>query len=219
MQECPEHLQHVGLAITLLREREGQQHVGIVHMDDSTNEVRLLHLAWHHELKNSTPKLSYAWIAPRILKQRARQVAAFCRQVYRLNGKGGIPYAFSPPSDCFDAQSGAFILGPTRNGLTCASFVLGVFHSAGLPLIQYDEWPPRRAGDEEWQLSIIEQLEKDGASAEHIHAVQAEVGSVRYRPEDVAGASAAESLPAHFAEVEKLALEILEVLRAQNFVT
>lgn len=218
MRECPEKLQHVGIAVTLLRER-GQQHVGIIHMDDSTSEVCMLHLAWHHDLRNSNPKTSYAWIAPPIHKLRARQVAAFCRKVYRSNSHSGIPYAFSPASDCFDVQSGAFMLGPHRIGLTCASFVLGVFDSTGLPLIHYDEWPPSRSGDEDWQQSIIQELEKDGASTEHIRAVKSEVGSVRYRPADVAGAGAADSLPAHYSEVERLAPEILSILRAQNCFT
>jgi hypothetical protein len=213
-------LQHVGIVITLLRERPGQRHVGILHKDESTKEVRVLHLAWHNKLKNNLPKSSYAWVDPPILERRARQVAAFCRRVYRANSSG-IPYAFSPASDCFSEHTGKFLLGPNRNGLTCSSFVLGVFHSAGLPLIQYDTWPESREGDDEWQRYIIDQLTESGAALTHIRAVQSEVaaGAVRYRPEEVAGAGTAEDLPAPFVEVRRLADEILVKLRTNNLYT
>jgi hypothetical protein len=218
-QEHPfEFIEHVAVAITLLREREGQGHVGIFHKDETTSELRMIHLAWHHSLKNSRPKSSYAWISPPIPKRRARQVAAFCRRVYRANALG-IPYAFSQATDCFDQQTGAFILGPDRNGLTCASFVLGVFQSAGLPLIQYGTWPRIRDGDEEWQRLILSQLKEDEASTEHIRRVESEVGSVRYRPEDVAGAAATERLPASFVQVQPLAEAILAKLHSDGLLT
>lgn len=211
-------LQHVGIVITLLRERTGQQHVGILHKDESTSEIRMLHLAWHNKLKNSHPKTSYAWIIPPIPARRARQVAAFCRRVCRAN-PSGIPYAFSPASDCFNGETGSFLIGPDHFGLTCASFVLGVFHAVGVPLIQYDTWPASRRGDIEWQQTIIAQLKEDGASPEHIRAVESEVGAVRYRPEEVAGAGIAVSLPVAFAEVVDLAEQILMKLRADNLYT
>lgn len=78
-------------------------------------------------------------------------------------------------------------------------------------------WPASRDGDKEWQQQIIAQLTEDGASQEHIHAVESEVGAVRYRPAEVAGAGAAKSLPVAFAEAAELAEQILERLRAENF--
>jgi len=206
------HLEHVAVAITVLPERPGQHHVGILHKNESVPEICLLHLAWHNELKNSRPKPTYLWVTPPIPKERARQVAAFCRRVYKVN-PSGIPYAFSSASDCFDKQTGEFMAGPNRYGLTCATFVLGVFHSVGLPLVQYATWPKTREGDNEWQRHIIEQLKENGASPEHISHVQSEVGAVRFRPEDVAGASAADSIPTPFEVANGLAEAILAKLK------
>jgi hypothetical protein len=208
----------VAVAITLLQGHDGHQHVGILHKDQTTSELRMLHLAWHHTLKNSPPKDTYAWISPPIPKPRARQLAAFCRRVYRAN-LSGIPYAFSPATDCFDAHAGAFLLGPGRYGLTCATFVLAVFQSAGLPLIQYGTWPATRDGDEAWQRWIISQLREGGASPDHIACVESELGSVRYRPADAAGAAATEKLPAPFGEVQPLAEAILAKLRSAGLFT
>jgi len=213
-----DRLEHVAIAITLLRRSPGQQHVGILHKDESLGEVRMLHLLWHNRLGNAQPEPSYAWIVPPIPRRRARQVAAFCRNVHRAN-PSGIPYAFSQASDCFNDQTGAFLMGTARKGLTCATFVLGVFHSTGLPLIQYETWPTSREGDEQWQRHIIEELKAGGAPLQHIRDVESEVGSVRYRPEDVAGGAAAGSIPAPFAEADPLAQAILARLRTEGLST
>jgi len=132
-----------------------QRHIGLLHRDSSS--VLLLHLAWHHDLRNHSPGPNYIWISPRVPSRRLRHVAAKCRQVWRAN-PDGIPYAFSPPNDCFDANTGAYLLGPTGHGLTCASFVLAVFESVGLRLVDQETWPANRAGDEEWKQWVLLQL-------------------------------------------------------------
>ena len=69
-----------------------------------------------------------------------------------------------PPNDCFDAETGEFLIGPTRYGLTCADLALAVFDLAGLRLARYETWPIGRPGDREWQLWVADQLEADGAA-------------------------------------------------------
>ena len=206
-------IRHVAVAIAVVA--RGQHHVGLLHQEEVLDEVRLAHLAWHHQLKNSQPKDAYLWINPPIPTRRARQVAARCRQILRANRRG-IPYAFSPPNDCFDAETGRFLFGPTRVGLTCASFVLAVFDSAGIRLAEYGSWPPRRAGDVEWQQSVLRQLEEAASDAEHITFVRNEIGAVRYRPEDVAGCAAADQVPCPFHVAESLSREVLNQLRSHG---
>jgi hypothetical protein len=101
------------------------------------------------------------------------------------------------------------LFGSTRHGLTCATFVLAVFHQAGLPLVRYDSWPVNRPGDAEWQESIVNLLERTGAAPEHIAKVKTEIGAVRYRPEEVAGAATSVSIPAEFPSASERAQEIL----------
>jgi hypothetical protein len=67
-----------------------------------------------------------------------------------------------------------------------------------------------------WQRSIIELLKENGASQEHIKAVESQIGAIRYRPEDVAGAAASDRLPAEFATTERLARAILEKLQSKG---
>src|SRR5437879_3896379 len=134
-----EGIKHVAVAIGAID--AGQQHIGVLHRDHESNSVLMLHLAWHHRLKNDVPDQTFLWVDPPFHPRRLVQIAAICRQVWRSNKAGGIPYAFSPPNDCFDAQTGAFLFGPTRLGLTCATFVLAIFDCAGLKLVDYGSWP------------------------------------------------------------------------------
>src|SRR3990172_8169920 len=137
-------IRHVAVAIAAVE--AGQQHVGILHKEEALNEVKLAHLAWHNQLKDIQPRDSYLWIDLPIPARRTRQVAARCRQILRANWRG-IPYAFSPPNDCFDLETGGFLFGPSRAGLTCAAFVLAVFDAAGIRLAKYNTWPEQRTAD------------------------------------------------------------------------
>jgi hypothetical protein len=199
------------VAVAIAAVDREQRHVGILHRDRSLGEVQLLHLAWHYDLRNSRPKPCYLWIDPPIPEARARQVAALCRRVSRSNIRG-IPYAFSAPNDCFDPITAQFLLGPERRGLTCASFVLAIFDAAGLALVDHSTWPSRREADARWQQQVLAQLREVNATPEHLEAVRSEIGNVRYRPEEVAGAAASESLPAPFPDARRRADAILEKL-------
>lgn len=201
------------VAVAIAAVHDDQRHLGILHRDRSVGEVRLLHLAWHYILRDSTPKPCYLWIDPPIPEARARQVAALCRRVFRSNVRG-IPYAFSAPNDCFDESTARFLLGPTRHGLTCASFVLAVFDAAGLALVDYSTWPQRPEEDARWQRQVLDQLRAANASPEHVNAVERQIGGARYRPEEVAGAAASDSIPARFDAVKPRADAILERLAA-----
>jgi len=202
-------------AIAIANIAANQRHIGILHRGSSPNSpVKFLHLAFHFDLRNEDQiSAKYVWVGPKVPEARLRQVAAKCRQIHRANGPN-LPYAFSPPIDCIDAQTGQYLLGPTNHGLTCASFVLAVFERAGLRLVDYGSWQINRPGDMEWQTSILEVL-RNGSSQQHIAALQAEIGAVRFRPEEVAGAAAVSPLPASFeAALEKAQLVMTALSKA-----
>jgi hypothetical protein len=208
-----------GVAIAITEVDDQQRHVGILHKEGTDGHVALLHLAWHLVLKNSDPGPHYAWVECSIHPIRAQMVAALCREVFRANERT-LRYAFSPPRDCFDHDTGAYLFGPTQHGLTCSSFVLAVFHSAGLPLVRYDTWPLNRPGDDTWRERIIAALENPdlthpAATTDHINAIRSQANSTRFRPEEVAGAAACE-IPAAFAEASDLALDILRKLSEEE---
>lgn len=205
------------VAIAIKSVGNAQRHVGILHRV-SNKSVQLLHLAWHQDLQNSPPPTDYHWVDLAINARRLKHVAARCRQVFRAN-PDGLPYAFSSPNDCFDNHTGAYLLGSTQLGLTCASFVLAVFRTAGIQLIDDTSWPISRDGDHEWREHILSMLEHGipslgirPAPVEHVDAVRSGFGSVRIRPEEVAGSGAVRQLPADFHTVEPIARYILQRL-------
>lgn len=137
-------------------------------------------------------------------------MAAFCRKVWRQNGRS-LPYAFSAPNDCFDQETGRYLFGTGRLGLTCATFVIAVFQATGLSMIDLQSWPPRDE-DAAWQRQMLRRLADHGAAPEHLASVQKEVGCARFRPEEVGGAAAADAWPATFEEARIQAETILDLL-------
>lgn len=198
-------------AVVIGEPEPNQRHIGIWHCAGDGN-ANVLHLAWHCLLCNhATPSYFSLWIELAFEPERLRQLAAFCRRVWRKNNATGIPYAFSAPRGAMRSFTGEILLGPTRFGLTCASFVLAVFEAAGLDLIQYNTWALNRPGDQEWQQQIIEKL-RPRAEQSHIDKIQSEIGAVRYRPEEVAAGAALSPPPADFAAASEFGEQIVNWL-------
>jgi hypothetical protein len=94
--------------------------------------------------------------------------------------------------------------------------VLAVFEVSGLKLIQEETWP-FRDDDREWQERILSALRSQSdASPEHIQAVEAEVGGIRIRPEEVAGAATQNSTPVDFPTADAMAQLVLDTLNASQ---
>lgn len=196
------------VALAIKPVTDTQLHIGVLHRRDSGNP-RLLHLAWHHDLRNDLPPDDYFWIEVNIHAKRLRQVAALCRKVWRANPYG-VPYAFSLPVKFIDTKSGQVLLGGTRLGLTCASFVLAVFEAAGIKLIEYATWPTK--ADIDWQEHVIQQLARR-VTSDYLTLLKAEIGNARFRPDEVAAAAASNSIPATFEEVKEQSQLLNSIVR------
>jgi len=122
-----------------------------------------------------------------------------------------MPYGFSPPTDCFSEETAQFLFGASKVGLTCATFALAIFEFAGVTLAKYDSWLPR-PDDSDWQGQVLEMLENHGASTEHLTAVRNEIGSLRFRPEEVAAAAIGFPPAIDFATAKQMGESIVAVL-------
>ena len=160
----------------------------------------MLHLAWHgpRQLKNDDPLGSYLWIQPPFDEYRLRQVAAMCRRIFRKNEANGLPYGFGLRNDAFDTQTGEYLMNDSPYGLTCASFVLAVFHVTGLPLADYATWPRGRPDDRTWQQSIVATLSRTPNNQVHVERICKDIGidTVRFHPSEVAASAAQAQVPA-----------------------
>ena len=203
-----------GSGIAIRFEPAGHLHIGILHRAPDSPEIKMLNLAWHHQLRNEKPEENYLWLKPGINPRRLKQLAAKCRLVWKRHRIGGVPFGFSPPSSFFDKKTGQFLIGFTKHGLTCATFVLAVFDLVGLKLVNYGSWPLGRPGDSDWQKDIVDKLSKTGAEQSHIDAVRGEIGIARFRPEEVAGAALESRIPVDFKVAERRGGEVLDRLNS-----
>jgi len=203
-----------------------QRHTGILYRISDSDPLGFLHLEGHCRLFcEASVKPEFSWVAPRINKLRLVQLAGICDAIASENASNSIPYGLSAPVGVFDNATKRFLLGPTEGGLTCASFVLAVFDNAQLQLVKYSGWPPPDAEDYQWQENVLKHLRDlrskhpDLVSKEHIDCVQSEVGtSVRYRPEQVAAASAIrERRPVKYRYARALGEQIVNLLRGNPF--
>lgn len=212
-----EEIRHV--AIMIAEPVLNQRHTGIVYRADEFSGPMWLHLAYHEDLRHDqVVPAKYFWIDPSIKSRRLRQVAGVCVDIAEANSPTSIPYSFGIPQRAFDSRSKKFLVGPSKSGLTCASFVLAVFDCAGLPLVYYSGWPPPDDEDKRWQQSVLADLRRRNANPEHIAAVEREVGnSVRYRPEQVAGAAAIRAAgPIRYRYAKAIGVDVVRCLRGEG---
>ncbi len=99
-------------------------------------------------------------------------------------------------------------------GFTCATFVVAVFASHGIYLVDEDTWPER--ANDDFQTWVVQTLRDPrwGATAEHIAGVESQVGGRRVRPSEVLGAGRDEQIPLSYADASAAAAEILQEVSA-----
>jgi hypothetical protein len=206
-------LETVGVAVQWHRTHD-QVHTGIlVRLDDKS--IRLCHLEFHHRLKFEEPTNGYFWAdCQRFSGSVERNANGFFFSVWvqDVADNPSIPYGFAFDAHCFD-EDGRYRPMEVGKGLTCATFIIAVFHSAALPVILPDTWH-ERPEDQEWQKKILELLE-GRASKEHVMAAASYVGHFRYRPEEVASAAVQAPPPLTLDDCIPLANELLAAIGAR----
>lgn len=185
------------LAVGIRKTRLGF-HVGVMHRD-SEQILRILHLAFHFKLRREEPGEDYHWVHSVAIPQyRAEDIAEFCALVWKRAEQNRIPYAFNYEQAIFDRSTGRLRLGDREWGLTCATFVIALYKTMGFDLLQRDQWTARET-DEQFMVMIVGELEKAGASREHVENVLSQTDCARFRPEEVAAGASIDPLPASFA--------------------
>ncbi len=128
----------------------GHRHVGIAYHVKGV--AMLLHQAWHKIQKVDT--LATTWdryggrvvfCCPDLDQDRAKAISGFCRAIARniATGNSDIAYSFKyDPDAYFDRHTGRLCM-PNGKGLTCVTYVLVIFKTARLPIIDFEQWPPR----------------------------------------------------------------------------
>lgn len=191
-------------AVVLCRTPHGNLHVGLLHRARAQH-AEALHLGWQDQMQQQWP-WRRLWAVPPAEPEKLRSVAGLARLVWRRFDRDRVfPYALGDVDGRFDG-GGRLQLSPTSRGLTCASFVLALFRSAGIPLLNAASWPIRPEEDREFLRAI-----SGFASPEHLALLTAQVdaGVVRIYPQEVLGACTLPELPADFEQTRPAALGVL----------
>jgi len=196
------------VAISFERTGPSQNHAGLC-IRQGPGPAVLIELQGHHRIEvgplREAARLAVLGIDP----LRLPAVVRYVRSVGQ-NPTDRIPYGIALPDDCFDATSGAWLLGPTGRGLTCATFVVAVLKAAGLNLLAIWTWQ-ERPDDETWRRSIIAALRRNPANRQQADHVGREGTCTRFRPEEVAGAGLVpvSDWPVAFTEAVRRAVTVI----------
>jgi len=193
-------------AAILARTPRGNLHAGLVFV--RSGRVEFLHLAWEDRLATDWP-WNGVWACPAVEPERLRSVAAMCRRVRKkFDRDRKFPYALRFDDSSFD-QAGRLVLGVNARGLTCATFILAIFNSVGVVLVDEKSWPVRRHEDDGFLAFLSAH-----ATTQHMEILRREVdeGVRRIWPDEVLGACTVSSLPVEFELARSAANTALELL-------
>ena len=150
--------------------------------------ARLIHFAWHRDLRDDEPDNTYLWADIGLDTANARYLAAFAANLKR--NQVNIFYGLDQAGSCFDSETGDFIPPPLGKGLTCATFILAVMRSVGFAALLEESWSPRE-DDAAFGQQIVEDLiaTQPPIDPAHISVLASDAGAKRFRPEEVVGGS------------------------------
>lgn len=207
-------VKEAGVAVGLLgvpEEAPAGLHVGLLYQ--ARTKARVLHLAWHHLLKDEEPEGEWRLVVPGLDRDLLRVALSHCRNASKKLG-AQIPYGLRyARSELIEVATGkkqkgmSLVMGPGETGLTCATFVLALLKMAGIDLLDLASWEQRdeqrRKEDEAEQAKLVALLHKHGAAKQANAITQGgEIGSLRYRPEEVSAASGLESHPVAYSQAQ-----------------
>lgn len=206
------------ISIAIKQIDEKNCHCAIIYLSGD-GQVNLIHLGWDLKLIQSFVSEKhygqYFFVQHNIHSFRQEDIADWLDYVYKKN-INNIHYGLFY-KETFFRESGALKLGDNEYGLTCATFVLAVFISMDIKLINILDWEVRPE-DIEWQKDTIMVLEATGDDSpeyrHYIDTLRKEIGCPRYRPEEVTASITFPNRPEHYKLIwergEKIKIELSE---------
>lgn len=206
-------LEDCSLAFGICKITAEQNHVALIYKNEKS-EPMLLHHGWHRDTRNHAWDNKYYSVPFQSLDVELQETFAdWALEVAPRLVKSEIPYGVFYNLKANFGTDGKFIDRGDQSGHTCATFLLDLFYSYGLPLLDLMSWPEKREGDLEWQEKMLNILHNSGVIALDEAKRQYSMKLRRFRPEEVA--STAElyiNNPLKFDEVQASATAIVKQL-------
>ncbi len=197
-------------------------HTGLYHRNHGV--LFILEVQWHRMFRAEECDRTVACVIPDLSPEEINDLTGMCRLIHSrhndpdLRRRYNIPYAFrSGHNNRFNNGTGELMLRDGL-GLTCSTFVLAVFESVYLPLINFDSWETRAEDNARHQQLLADmttgfpQYGIPPAEPEHIAAVAADLPCIRVRPEEVAAAGMSNDRMVDCRRAERGGLWILELM-------
>lgn len=173
------------------------------------NKVNEIHLAFHHSFVCTNAIVeegSYIWEMPTIPESRLKSLAARCLKIIKTQSGNSdlLPYALSYQNIRKFDRAGVYsnFSENSEYGMTCATFILTVFNSVGLDLLDWKNWEDR-VEDSEWFDKLLRilnaQVRYKNVTQEHYDNVASERNCAKIRPEEVFSSVYCKSHPMKFA--------------------
>ncbi|TWC90200.1 hypothetical protein FB593_1011480 [Rhizobium sp. SJZ105] len=195
---------HIGVAIKQVS--DSQNHVGLLYRD--SQGVQFCHLAFHHDLRFENARSDYHWAESGVFEDDEESAKILAARIITLKQKRGyISYGFFSGKGPVFNSKGEFIEFPSPGmGLTCATFILELFHAMGFTIVDAGSWPDR-AADAAWKDHIVNVLYE--YFPDHALALENFRDGVRIRPEEAAACVISQAYPTKYDLAIKMAEEIL----------
>ena len=215
-QKPPVGVSFVGIGAKTTDPARGGRHVSLIY-SGADGEPRLSHLAWHCRLIDEPWDSTYVWCeAAGLDAVNVAVVASYLRSIDI--GRPNVPYGFQFLGCRFetDPASGLIVFrsGAPGAGLTCATFVVLVFSSLSLPLLDPLSWPNQRDGDDAWRETIVDLLRRHGVAESRIRQIESSPPDVRIRPEDVLASASLNDWPVAYGSIAALLDTVIAELNA-----
>lgn len=209
----PEAIDLICIAICRPCPRRKQQHIGIYYTS-ANGATKLLHQPFHYLPLTCDPSDEYIWLDLPLDDDNKMHLAIFCAMIADENA-GGIPYSICSKGTGF-SKTGKFSALEEFSGLTCATFVMQIFHSQKLEIIDLDSWNHIQP-DRVWQKQILQILEQH-ACKKHMSYQRKRLneGAARFKPEDVAAAATLPDGPHSPSDISEQSNNILKTIINHN---
>lgn len=181
----------LGIVVSMNKRFYKQCHCGVAF--NLNGDVCILHLATHEDVEASSDLEAehfLYYIKPNlhpILRSNLNEYLNTIKDEV-LAGNNNIMYGFLYDEYATITSEGNLMLGENEVGLTCATYLLTLFHSCSIDLVDINNWP-HRPEDDNWFKRILGIFETS-VPEEHYEKLLQQEGCPRYRPEEVAIASA-----------------------------
>ncbi len=182
-------------------------HIGFLFQENEESGHCYIHMEWHEKLRVEEPPHKAAALAPEIDEDTLLDL---CTRLSSIRHHPLQRVAFGLElKDQKTTRKGRIDVG-RGSGLNCATFLLIVFRDAGIHLLDLPTWEQRSVErleeDTAFQQSIVDHLREE--HPDHADKLAREIGSPRFRPEEVAAAAGTAERPLSYTEAESLGLTV-----------